>query len=258
MSLKNKIALITGAGQGIGESVAYRLAEDGAAVVIADIDGQKAVTVAQALQENGKRAMAVTLDVREESSLTSAMARIHEELGLVSILVNNAGVLKGTPLLDMPLSDWYLNIETMLSGSLICARAVVPDMIEMGWGRIVNMSSMMADTAYGNDYGYCSAKAGVLGLTRSLAISYAPNNICVNAICPGNVRTAMLDEVAKHVEHRDGMAEGSFFKQREKEIPLGRIAEPKDIANVASFLCGSDSDYITGQALHVNGGLHLA
>jgi NAD(P)-dependent dehydrogenase (short-subunit alcohol dehydrogenase family) len=258
MPLSSKIALVTGAGQGIGESVARRLGQDGATVVIADIDEQKAGSVAEALSECGVQAMSVLLDVRDEVSVTTAIARVHSELGPVAILVNNAGVLKGTPLTDMPMSDWYLNIETMLSGALICARAVVPDMTEAGWGRIVNMSSMMADMAYGDDHGYCSSKAGVLGLTRSLAISYAPHNICVNAVCPGNVRTAMLEEVAKHVEARDGLDEGDFFTQREREIPLGRIAEPADIANVVSFLCGADSDYMTGQALHVNGGFYLA
>lgn len=258
MSLSNKIALVTGAAQGIGESTARRLGQDGAAVVIADIDEQRAAAVAKDLSESGVQAMSVSLDVRDESSVTSALDHVHSELGPVSILVNNAGVLKATPLTEMPMSDWYLNIETMLSGALICSRVVVPDMIEAGWGRIVNMSSMMAEMAYGDDHGYCSAKAGVLGLTRSLAMSYARHNICVNAICPGNVRTPMLDVVAKHVEARDGLAEGEFFKQRERAIPLGRIADPEDISNVVAFLCGSDSDYVTGQTLHVNGGFYLA
>lgn len=258
MSLAKKIALVTGAAQGIGESAARRLARDGATVVIADIDEEKAAAVANDLSASGAQAMSVLIDVRDESSVTSALDRVHRELGPVAILVNNAGVLKGTPLTEMPMSDWHLNIETMLSGSLICARAVVPDMIEARWGRIVNMSSMMADMSYGDDHGYCSAKAGVLGLTRSLAMSYACHNICVNAICPGNVRTPMLDEVAKHVEARDGLSEGEFFAQRERAIPLGRIAEPEDISNVVAFLCGTDSDYVTGQALHVNGGFYLA
>jgi len=258
MSLANKIALVTGAAQGIGESAARRLVRDGAMVVIADIDEEKAAAVANDLSAGGAQAMSVFIDVRDESSVTSTLDHVHDQLGPVAILVNNAGVLKGTPLIEMPMSDWYLNIETMLSGALICARSVVPDMIEARWGRIVNMSSMMADMAYGDDHGYCSAKAGVLGLTRSLAMSYARHNICVNAVCPGNVRTPMLDEVAKHVEARDGLAQGEFFAQRERAIPLGRIAEAEDIANVVAFLCGSDSDYVTGQALHVNGGFYLA
>lgn len=258
MSLNSKIALVTGAGQGIGKSTAARLAQDGASVAVTDIDEQKAAAVAAALRENGAQAMSVRLDVRDAASVNSALGHVHDELGAVSILVNNAGVLVGTPLLEMPLSDWYLNIETMLSGAMICSQAVIPDMIDAGWGRIVNISSMMADTAYGDDHGYCSAKAGILGLTRSLAKSYASHNICVNAVCPGNVRTPLLEDVARHVEARDGLAEGEFVAQREQEIPLGRIAEPEDISNVVSFLCGTDANYLTGQALHVNGGFHFA
>lgn len=258
MTISNKVALVTGAAQGIGASVARRLGQDGATVVIADIEQQKAAALAEDLIASGVQAMSVVLDVRDEDSVTSALERVRTDLGPVAILVNNAGVLKATPLTEMPMDDWYLNIETMLSGSLICSRAVVPDMIAAGWGRIVNMSSMMAEMAYGDDHGYCSAKAGVLGLTRSLAMSYARHNICVNAVCPGNVLTPMLDQVAKHVEARDGLAEGEFFAQRERAIPLGRIAEPKDISNVVAFLCGTDSDYVTGQALHVNGGFYLS
>jgi 3-oxoacyl-[acyl-carrier protein] reductase len=125
------------------------------------------------------------------------------------------------------------------------------------WGRIVNMSSMMSATAYGEDAAYCATKAGLLGLTRSLAAEFGPHNVCVNAVCPGNVATFMLERVAESVERRDGLEKGFFMRDRAQAIPLRRLGQPEDIANVVSFLCSTDADYVTGQTLHVNGGLYF-
>ena len=145
----------------------------------------------------------------------------------------------------------------MLTGALYCVRAATPDMIVQGWGRIVNISSVMAFMAYGEDVGYCTAKAGVLGLTRSLAVEFGKHGINVNSICPGHIRTPMLEATARHVEQRDGTDPKQFYEELVGTIPTGRLGEVEDIAAMVSFLCSNDAEHVTGQFLHVNGGSYL-
>ena len=254
--LANKTALVTGAAQGIGAAISYRLARDGAAIAVIDVNGEKALGIAEALQESGARAVSSIIDVTDRSSVAEGVAAIAGQLGPPSILVNNAGIYKSTPLLDTSTETWNLSLDVMLKGTLLMSQAVAPHMIRAGWGRIINLGSMMGSVAFGEDLAYCSAKSGILGLSRSLSAELAKHNICVNTICPGNILTPMLEQTAQAIEQRDGLETGSWLRDRGRDIPLGRLGRPEDIGKAVSFFCSEDADYITGQSLHVNGGLY--
>ncbi len=256
MSLQGKTAFITGGAQGIGLAIGRQLAQDGAAVILADINGEKVVAAGEELRREGCKALPVIMDVADEQSVNQAVATASRELGAPTILVNNAGIYTKTPAIEVDLKIWHKVLDTMLTGPLLAARAVAPAMIAANWGRIINMGSMMSYLAFGQDVGYSVVKAGMLGLTRSLAAELAPHQICVNTICPGNIMTELMEETARNIEKRDGMAPGTFLEQRPKQIPLGRIGAPEDIARTASYLCSDAADYVTGQSLHVNGGLY--
>ncbi len=256
MSIEGRVALVTGAGQGIGRAIALRLAKDGATAVIADLNEETAASVVAEIENDGGKAFAVKIDVADEDSVNQAVGNIIERAGPVSILVNNAGIFRDTPAMEVSMKEWHFNLAVMLTGPLLCARAVGPGMIEQRWGRIINMASLMSFVAYGRDVGYCTTKTGLLGLTRSLAAELAGHNILVNAICPGNIMTSMLEETGRLVELRDGMEPGQFIRDRANDIPLGRLGQPEDIAKMVSYLCSEDADYVTGQSLHVNGGLY--
>ena len=258
MSLDGKVVLVTGAGRGIGRGIALRLAREGADVVILEVDADNAAATAEEVRSLGRRALALGGDVRHASEVQRTVDEALAGFGHIDILVNNAGLFRDSPLLDFPLEDWDLLLGVNLTAMLLTARAVAPGMIERRWGRIVNMASMMAKVAFGRDAPYCASKAGVLGLTHSLAADLAPYNICVNALCPGNMMTKMLEQVDAAVAVRDHKAPGQFLDERAREIPLGRLGTPEDIAGVVAFLCGPDGGYITGQSIHVDGGLQMS
>jgi NAD(P)-dependent dehydrogenase (short-subunit alcohol dehydrogenase family) len=255
MKLQGRTAIVTGAGQGIGRAVALRLGAEGAAVAIAEINSRAAERVAEELRAAGAHAVAVELDIGDAAAIATATHAVEHALGPPTILVNNAGILAMQPALKLDASEWDSALAVNLSGAFHAAQAVLPFMTAAGWGRIVNISSMMAVTAFGEDAAYCSTKAGLLGLTRSLAAEFGPYNVCVNAVCPGNVSTRLMADAAASIERRDGLEPGSFMHNRARAIPLRRLGLPEDVAAVVAFLCSSDADYVTGQAIHVNGGL---
>ena len=256
MGLEGKIALVTGGAQGIGLAISQGLAKEGASVAVVDVNKEKAEEAAQIIESMGGEAIAVKINVTDTASVTDGVANIASVLGPVVILVNNAGVYKSTPLLKLARDSWDLSLDVMLTGTLLMTQEVTPHMIRAKWGRIINIGSMMGNVAYGEDVAYCTSKSGILGLTRSLAAELAKHNICVNTVCPGNVLTEMLEQTAEAIEQRDGLEPGSWIKDRAKDIPLGRLGKPDDIANVVSFFCSEDANYVTGQSLHVNGGLY--
>lgn len=254
--MNGKVALVTGGAQGIGLAIARHLAAKGAHSVIADINIDKAIAAADILRQDGLAASAVQMDVSSEDAVAHAMQQIEAGAGAPLIIVNNAGIAAESPALDMPMSVWHRNIAIMLTGPLLVTRAAAPAMIKARWGRIINMGSMMSATAFGKDAGYCAAKAGILGLSRSLAADLAPHQITVNTICPGNIMTELMAETARAIEVRDGLAPGTFLADRPKSIPMGRLGTADDVARVAAFLASDEGDYITGQSMHVNGGLY--
>lgn len=256
MGLTGKTALITGAAQGIGAAISERLARDGAATAVIDINSEKAEEIAGTLRTAGFRSLATVIDVTDRASVAEGVARVAAELGPPAILVNNAGIYKSTPLLDTSPETWNLCLDVMLKGTLLMTQEAAPHMIRAGWGRVINIGSMMGNVAYGEDIAYCSAKSGILGLTRSLAAELAKDNICVNTVCPGNILTGMLEQTAQAIERRESLETGSWLRERGRDIPLGRLGLPEDIGKAVSFFCSEDADYITGQSLHVNGGLY--
>ncbi len=251
-----EIALVTGAAQGIGAAIAESLAEQGIAVAIADIDGEKAANTARVFADKGLAAAGVRMDVTNPDSISAGVDNVLDTLGQPTILVNNAGVYRGGPTLDLSLDTWQMLLDLILTGPMLLAQALLPFMIEARFGRIVNMGSLVSHTAFGEDLAYCVAKTGVIGFTRSLAAEFAKHQVCVNAVCPGNVMTDLLKEGGRAFEERDGLEAGSWLDERHKSIPLGRIGEPEDVAKLVTFLCSDDAGYITGQTVTVNGGLY--
>lgn len=249
--LSGRTALVTGAAQGIGLAIATRLAADGADVVIADINESNALEQASLIRQRGYKVQGAHVDVSSRASV--------EELGAsfpaVNILVNNAGIYAETNLLDAPESVWRRTFEINLFGSIHCIQVFGRGMVEAGWGRIINLGSLLSATAFGNDMAYVVSKTAMLGLTRSAAADVARKGVTVNTICPGNILTDMLRDVGTKVESRDGLEPGAFIRDRASSIPARRLGEPEDIAAMAAFLCRDDAGYVNGQSLHVNGGL---
>jgi len=257
MNTDSKLALITGSARGLGFDMARHLGELGHRVVVSDLEEGVVANAVDSLRKLGIKAIGKTLDITDADSVRAVFDSLQQEFGGVDILINNAGICLDTPALEVPMSLWQKNLDIMLTGALSCVQSAAPDMIEKRWGRIINMASQMSFTAYGRDVAYCTAKAGILGLTRSLAMDLGPHGITVNAICPGLIQSTMLDEVGKKVEKRDGLAEGEFLRSKALATPRRRIGECTDVSNLAAFLCSDKSDYIHGQSIHINGGLLL-
>jgi NAD(P)-dependent dehydrogenase (short-subunit alcohol dehydrogenase family) len=242
-------AVVTGAGSGIGRAIAQRLAEDGMAVAILDLNGPAAEAVADELRAKGHEAVAVGgVDVSDRARVDAAIQRARDALGPIRVLVNNAGVSGFDPFLAITDELWDRIIGVNLNGPFYCCQAVVPDMIEAGWGRIVNISSSSAQTGQQRMVHYVSSKAGLIGFTRALALELGPKGITVNTIPPGFVDTPMLRESEER-----GLL-GSSVDEHAKRTPVRRPGLPEDIAAACAFLVSDEAGYVTGQTIGVNGG----
>jgi 3-oxoacyl-[acyl-carrier protein] reductase len=242
-----KIALVTGASRGIGAATAIRLAQGGCAVAVNYLHDRKgAEEVVAKIKALGRRAIALQADVGEPEQARRLVAQAAEELGGLQILVNNAGYSQHADIEGLKLEDWEKMIRVGLTAAFVCAQAAIPYMRRAGWGRIVNVASLRAMT--GSDHGahYASAKAGIIGLTKSLALELARYKITVNAVSPGYTRTEMTREALER--------HGAEIAAR---IPLGRPAEPEEIAAVIAFLASDEASYITGETINVNGGIYM-
>jgi len=244
-----KIAVVTGSARGIGAATARRLASDGMAVAVLDLDEAACAGTVKEIADAGGRAIAVGTDVSDRAQVEAAVQRVASELGPPGVLVNNAGVIRDNLLFKMTDDDWDTVIDTHLKGSFLCTRAAQRHMVERRWGKIVFLSS---SSALGNrgQTNYSSAKAGLQGMARTLAIELGAFNINVNAVAPGYVATAMTRATAE----RMGVDFDDFHKAAVERIPLGRGGTPEDIAGVISFLVSEDASYVSGQVLYVNGG----
>ncbi len=255
--LAGKVAVVTGAAQGIGCSIADEMANAGAQVAVVDLDEEASIAAAERIAIKTKsRTMGIRIDVADRDSILLGLKRICSELGPPDILVNNAGLYRGTPISDTKYETWKLLLDVMLTGPFLLSQAVVPAMIKKEWGRIINLGSLASVMGFGEDAAYCAAKSGVIGLTHALAAELAKYRICVNAICPGNVDTRLMRETGAAIEKREGLESGQFMRERAASIPLGRLGDPADIAQLAVFLSSEQGNYITGQTIHVNGGLY--
>ena len=247
--LTDRVALVTGAGRGIGAATARRLAADGAAVAVADLTEAGARDTVGAIHDAGGTAVGVGCDVAVADQVDAAVGRVVAELGRLDILVNNAGVIRDNLLFKMSEDDWDTVIAVHLRGAFLCSRAAQGHMVDQRYGKIVNLSSV---SALGNrgQANYSAAKAGIQGFTRTLAIELGPFGINVNAVAPGFIATAMTDATAR----RMGVEPEQFREAVAAMVPLRRIGLPTDIASVVSFLVSEDASYITGQTLYVDGG----
>ncbi|MEU9862732.1 3-oxoacyl-ACP reductase FabG [Streptomyces sp. NPDC047971] len=244
-----RTAIVTGAARGIGAAVARRLAREGFAVGVVDLDEADCADTVEAVVGAGGSATAVAADVSDEAAVASAVARIAAELGPPTVLVNNAGIGPRAELVEMTTRQWDTVTGVNLRGPFLVTRAVCPHMIAAGWGRIVNMSSISAvGDAARVDYG--SAKAGLIGFTKSLALQLGRHGITANAIAPGFVVSDMTRASARRL----GRDFEEFRSSAARSIPVGRVGEPEDIAHTVSFLVSPDAGFVSGQVIYVAGG----
>ncbi|MEV0466408.1 3-oxoacyl-ACP reductase FabG [Nocardia tengchongensis] len=248
----SKVAVVTGAARGIGAGTAARLAADGFAVAIVDLDEAACKDAVDAIAAAGGTAIAVGCNVTDENQVAAAFERIAAELGSVDVLVNNAGVLRDNLLFKMSVDDWDLVMSVHLKGAFLCTREAQKYMVKQKSGKIVNTSSVSALGARGQA-NYSAAKMGIQGLTRTLAMELGPFGINVNAVAPGFIVTEMTDATAARV----GVSPEEFRAEAAKITPLRRVGEPADIANVVSFLVSDDASFVTGQTIYVDGGRRL-
>ncbi len=246
--LHGKVAVVTGGGSGIGLAISERLAADGAAVGVLDRNAASADETAAKITASGGEAIGVEADVTDRSGVEAAIDHVVQSLGAPTILVNNAGVEHFGPFLKIDLETWQRVLGVNLTGTYHCCQVVIPHMLEAGWGRIVNISSSSAQGGQPFMAVYVSSKAGVIGLTKSLALEFGPKGITVNTIPPGFIDTPML----RASESKGRL--GGKVEEHELRTPVRRIGRPEDIAAATAFLVTEEAAYITGQVIGVNGG----
>ena len=245
LSLSGKVALITGSTRGIGRATADKLARAGATVVITGRSEDRAAKVAEEIKEKtGAEAFGVGMDIGIRESVEEAFRKITERIGNVDILVNNAGINRDTLFVRMKLEDWEEVVRVNLTGTFLVTQLAVRGMLRRKWGRIINMTSVVAFMGNIGQANYSAAKAGLVGFTKTLAKELASRNITVNAIAPGFIETDMTEVLPDDIKE-------SFLKQ----IPMSRFGKPEEVANVVLFLASDLSSYITGEVIHVNGGI---
>jgi 2-hydroxycyclohexanecarboxyl-CoA dehydrogenase len=244
----DRTAIVTGAGSGIGLAIAERLAEDGLAVAIFDRDGDAAQSAAAEIGAAGGTALGLTVDVTDRPGIDAAVAEVGTQLSVPTVLVNNAGLDGFDPFLSITPEKWNRLLEVNLTGTFHCCQAVVPGMIEAGWGRIVNISSSSAQGGQPLMTHYVASKAGMIGFTKALALELGPTGITVNTIPPAFIDTPML----RRTESKGLLGKGVDFHA--SQTPVRRVGRPEDIAAACSFLVRDEASYVTGQVIGVNGG----
>lgn len=236
--------MVTGAGRNIGRSIAMGLATEGADVVILVRSNlEEAEGVAEEVRSLGRHALPAVADVRDERAIGRVAEEAREALGPVTVLVNNAAVRPEKPFLDLSLEEWRDVVGVVLDGAFVCSRAVLPGMVEAGWGRIVNIAGLTGQTGAAHRAHVVASKAGLIGLTKALALEYAANNITVNAVSPGLIDTARRGAEPRHYGRQS--------------IPVGRRGRPEEVAAMVRYLVSEDAAFVTGQTLNINGGLYL-
>ncbi|MBR8741795.1 SDR family NAD(P)-dependent oxidoreductase [Nocardiopsis sp. MG754419] len=237
------VALVTGATRNIGRSIAVGLAEDGYDILMmARTKGEGSDRTIEEVERRGRRALLWTADVRDQDAVLAGVDRGREELGPLSVLVNNAAVRRERDFLDIDRMDWDEVVDVVLGGAFVCSQAALPDMVERGWGRIVNIAGVTGQTGAARRAHVVTAKAGIVGLTKALAHEYAASGVTVNAVSPG-----LIDTVRDHVPE----------PHRGKNVPVGRTGGVTEVAAAVRYLVGADAGFVTGQTLNVNGGIHM-
>jgi len=243
--LKDKVALVTGAAQGIGKAIGLRLAREGAQVVLCDVNLASAEKTAEEIRVLGSKAKAYGVNVADAGEVEKVVGEVAREFGRIDILVNNAGITRDALLLRMEEEAWDSVLDVNLKGTFLFSKACAKLMVKQKFGRIVNISSVSGQRGNPGQANYAASKAGIIGFTKSLSKELGARGITVNAIAPGFIQTAMTENLPQD-------AKDSYLKQ----IPLGRMGTPEDIAGAVAFLCSEDGAYISGQVLGINGGMH--
>jgi len=244
MSLQGKVAIVTGAAQGIGRAIAEALAQAGADIVVADLDPTRSKDTVAAVEQLGRKALNVKVNVADAADTKAMVDQVLKEWGRTDILVNNAGITRDGLLLRMKEEDWNLVLQVNLNGTFNCIKSVLLPMTKQRYGRIVNIASIVGVMGNVGQANYAASKAAVIGLTKTVAREYASRSVTVNAVAPGFIDTAMTQGLSTEV--KDTL---------QKQIPLGRLGTPGDIAAAVRFLVSDEASYITGHVLHVNGGM---
>lgn len=249
MAATERVAVVTGAASGMGQAIAGRLATQGHRVALLDLAGEAAVGAAEALCEKGAQAIGLETDVTDRGAVDAALDKARAELGPIAIMVTAAGLDAFERFADVSLETWERVLAVNLTGTFHCLQASLPDMLEAGWGRMVTISSSSAQSGAPRMAHYVASKAGVVGLTRALALELARKGITVNVITPGMIDTPMLRRASA------GGDIGALEKTAAQAVPVGRAGKPEEIAATCAFLCSEDAAFITGQVVGVNGGM---
>lgn len=245
MSLAGKTAVVTGAGSGIGRAIAVRLARDEASIGVWDLNGDGAAETAKMITDAGGKALAITVDCSDGAAIKDAAAKTRAAFGPITVLVNNAGIAPFIPYMEIPEEVWDRVIRINLKGPHLCCREVIPDMLAAQWGRIINITSSSTQSGSVNHAHYVASKGGLLGLTKALALEFAPTGITVNMVPPGFIDTPMLRASPVNV---DAYATA---------MPMKRVGKPEDIAAACAFLASEEANYMTGQTISMNGGRYM-
>ncbi len=246
MSLNGKIALVTGAAQGIGRDIALGLAADGADVAICDVNLEAAQKTAGDIEAKSRKALAVKANVAASADVSAMVDQVVEKFGRIDILVNNAGITRDGLILRMKDEDWDLVLAINLKGAFLCTKAALKYMTKQRAGTIINIASIVGAMGNAGQVNYVASKAGLIGMTKTIAREYANRNVTSNAVAPGFIDTAMTQALSENVR-----------QELSKQIPLGRLGSSEDVANAVRFLASPAAAYITGQVIHVNGGMYM-
>jgi 3-oxoacyl-[acyl-carrier protein] reductase len=246
MSLNGKITLVTGAAQGIGREIALALAADGADVAICDVNLDAAQKTSADIEAAGRKSLALKANVAVSAEVTAMIDQVVEKFGRIDILVNNAGITRDGLILRMKDEDWDLVLSINLKGSFLCAKAALKHMTKQRGGTIINIASIVGAMGNAGQANYVASKAGLIGLTKTIAREYANRGITANAVAPGFIETAMTQALPENVR-----------QELAKQIPMGKLGTPADVANAVRFLASPWASYITGQVVHVNGGMYM-
>lgn len=257
MDLNGKSAIVTGAGQGIGRGIALALARHGADIMICDLNFEAAASVAKEVEALGRKALPFKMDVTNEDDAKKMAEEAEKFFGKIDLLYNNAGTISMSLIEDLDVKAWDTIFAVNCKGVFLCSKAVIPYMKKQGGGRIINTASQAGKTGLSLLTHYCATKAAVILFTKGLALELASSNILVNSICPGSVMTDMTVRESQWASQMTGEDPEDILKKWESVIPLGRYAQPDDIANVAVFLASEYSSYMTGQAINVTGGQEM-
>ena len=246
MELSGKVALVTGAAQGIGKAIALLLARNGADVVVSDINLEKAQETTNEIEGMGRRSFAIKVNVADLKDVEQMVKAIVEQFGRIDILVNNAGITRDRLILRMTEEDWDAVLDVNLKGTFNCTKAVIRHMSKQKSGKIVSIASVTGEMGNPGQANYAASKAGVIGFTKTIAREFAGRGINVNAIAPGYIQTPMTDAVPEKAK-----------EELKRMIPMERLGKPEDVAQAVLFLVSENSSYITGQVLNVNGGIYM-